>query len=211
VYADTSFALWQDLNGKTLDLGDYLNRKYYDAKGNKLFNVVMRRVTSPADMALSVHLATLAQQYGGQENHCSPAMSKRRSSIKATCYHRQSSLQSVGRDLRAEPELHTDQDPHSGAPLFRNRAPQAHEDATYGIRICTTRSGAKKKLSKLRSGRALERMRRPWANGARGGIEYAGYQAAGDLVSDPQRMDMLLRSIGHKPGTSVLPSKPCFR
>ena len=37
VYADTSFALWQDLNGKTLDLGDYLNRKYYNEKGNKLF------------------------------------------------------------------------------------------------------------------------------------------------------------------------------
>ena len=39
VYADTSFALWQDLNGENLNLGDYLNRNYMNVKGNKLFNV----------------------------------------------------------------------------------------------------------------------------------------------------------------------------
>ena len=68
VYADPSFALWQDLRGMNLDLGDYLNRQYLNVNGDKLFNVAMRRVTSPADMALSAHLAALAGRFGGQVN-----------------------------------------------------------------------------------------------------------------------------------------------
>jgi hypothetical protein len=45
VYADTSFALWQDLTGKTLGLGDYLNRTYLDVQNNKSFNMALRQVT----------------------------------------------------------------------------------------------------------------------------------------------------------------------
>ncbi len=213
VYADTSFALWQDLNGKTLDLGDYLNRKYYTEKGNKLFNVVMRRVTSPADMALSVHLATLAQQYGGQEN------SQFARDVEAAFFH-QGNVLLIGSHRSNpwvsvyEPNLNftLDQDPHSGAPMFRNRTPQAHEDATYGIpdMYDTQRSEEKTYLSygvvALLKG-----------CGDRGltvlveGLNTQATQAAGDLVIDPQRMEMLLRSMGHKPGTSVAPFEALFQ
>ena len=213
VYADTSFALWQDLNGKTLDLGDYLNRKYYDEKGNKLFNVVMRRVTSPADMALSVHLATLAEQYGGQEN------SQFARDVEAAFFH-QGNVVLIGSHRSDpwvsvyEPNLNftLDQDPHSGAPLFRNRTPQAHEEQTYGIpdMYDTQRSEEKTYLSygvvALLKG-----------CGDRGltvlveGLNTQATQAAGDLVTDPQRVEMLLRSIGHKPGTSVAPFEALFQ
>jgi hypothetical protein len=213
VYADTSFALWQDLNGKTLDLGDYLNRKYYDEKGNKLFNVVMRRVTSPADMALSVHLATLAQQFGGQEN------SQFARDVEAAFFH-QGNVVLIGSHRSNpwvavyEPNLNftLDQDPHSGAPMFRNRTPQAHEDATYGIpdMYDTQRSEEKTYLSygvvALLKG-----------CGDRGltvlveGLNTQATQAAGDLVIDPQRMEVLLRSMGHKPGTSVAPFEALFQ
>ena len=213
VYADTSFALWQDLNGKTLDLGDYLNRKYYDAKGNKLFNVVMRRVTSPADMALSVHLATLAQQYGGQEN---PLFAR---DVEAAFFH-QGNVVIIGSHRSNpwveiyEPNLNftLDQDPHSGAPLFRNRAPQAHEDATYGIPDMYDTQRSEEKTYPSYGVVALLK-----GCGDHGltvlveGLNTQATQAAGDLVSDPQRMDMLLRSIGHKPGTSVAPFEALFQ
>jgi hypothetical protein len=37
------------------------------------------------------------------------------------------------------------------------------------------------------------------------GLNSQATQAAGDLVTDSQRLDALLRSIGHKPGTNVAP------
>ena len=213
VYADTSFALWQDLNGKTLDLGDYLNRKYYDEKGNKLFNVVMRRVTSPADMTLSVHLATLAEQFGGQEN---PQFAR---DVEAAFFH-QGNVVLIGSHRSNpwvsvyEPNLNftLDQDPHSGAPLFRNRTPQAHEDATYGIPDMYDTQRSEEKTYPSYGVVALLR-----GCGDHGltvlveGLNTQATQAAGDMVTDPQRLDSLLQSIGHKPGTSVAPFEALFQ
>ncbi|MDR3754184.1 MAG: hypothetical protein P4K93_11980 [Terracidiphilus sp.] len=213
VYADTSFALWQDLNGKTLDLGDYLNRKYYGEKGNKLFNVVMRRVTSPADMAISVHLSTIAEQFGGQEN---PQFAR---DVEAAFFH-QGNVVLIGSHRSDpwvavyEPNLNftLDQDQHSGAPLFRNRTPQAHEDATYGIPDMYDTQRSEEKTYPSYGVVALLK-----GCGDHGltvlveGLNTQATQAAGDLVSDPQRMDMLLRSIGHKPGTSVAPFEALFQ
>jgi hypothetical protein len=213
VYADTSFALWQDLNGKTLDLGDYLNRKYYDARGNKLFNVVMRRVTSPADMALSAHLASLAGQFGGQEN---PMFAR---DAEAAFFH-QGNVVLIGSHRSNpwvavyEPSLNfaLDQDPHSGAPLFRDRTPQANEDATYGIPDMYDTQRSEEKTYPSYGVVALLK-----GCGDHGltvlveGLNAQATQAAGDMVADPQRLDMLLRSIGHKPGTSVAPFEVLFQ
>src|SRR5271166_1458899 len=203
VYADTSFALWQDLNGKTLDLGDYLNRKYYDAQGNKLFNVVMRRVTSPADMALSVHLATLAEQFGGQEN---PMFAR---DAEASFFH-QGNVVLLGSHRSNpwvavyEPSLNftLDQDPHSGAPLFRNRTPQAHEDATYGIpEMYDTQRTEEKTYPSYGVVVLLKGCGDHGLTVLVEGLNTQATQAAGDLVTDPQRLEMLLRNMGHKPGT----------
>jgi hypothetical protein len=213
VYADTSFALWQDLNSKTLDLGDYLNRKYYDARGNKLFNVVMRRVTSPADMALSVHLASLAGQFGGQED---PMFAR---DAEAAFFH-QGNVVLIGSHRSNpwvavyEPSLNfaLDQDPHSGAPLFRNRTPQANEDATYGIPDMYDTQRSEEKTYPSYGVVALLK-----GCGDHGltvlveGLNAQATQAAGDMVADPQRLDTLLQSIGHKPGTSVAPFEALFQ
>jgi len=43
------------------------------------------------------------------------------------------------------------------------------------------------------------------------GLNMQATQAAGDLVTDPQRLEMLLRSIGHKPGTTVAPFEALFQ
>jgi hypothetical protein len=213
VYADTSFALWQDLNEKTLDLGDYLNRKYYDEQGNKLFNVVMRRVTSPADMTLSVHLATLAQQFGGQEN---PQFAR---DVEAAFFH-QGNVVLIGSHRSNpwvavyEPSLNftLDQDPHSGAPLFRNRAPQAHEDAAYGIpEMYDTQRTEEKTYNSYGVIALLKGCGDHGLTVLVEGLNTQATQAAGDMVTDPQRLDMLLRSIGHKTGTSVGPFEALFQ
>jgi hypothetical protein len=213
VYADTSFALWQDLNGKTLDLGDYLNRKYYDTQGNKLFNVVMRRVTSPADMALSVHLATLAERFGGQEN---PQFAR---DIEAAFFH-QGNVVLIGSHRSDpwvavyEPNLNftLDQDPHSGAPMFRNRAPQAHEDATYSIPdMYDTQRTEEKTYFSYGVVALLKGCGDHGLTVLAEGLNTQATQAAGDILTDPQRMDMLLRSIGHQPGTSVVPFEALFQ
>jgi len=213
VYADTSFALWQDLNGKTLDLGDYLNRKYYDAQGNKLFNVVMRRVTSPADMALSVHLATLAEQFGGQEN---PMFAR---DAESAFFH-QGNVVLIGSHRSNpwvavyEPNLNftLDQDPHSGAPLFRNRTPQAHEDATYGIpEMYDTQRTEEKSYPSYGVVVLLKGCGDHGLTVLVEGLNTQATQAAGDLVTDPQRLEMLLRNMGHKPGTNVAPFEVLFQ
>jgi hypothetical protein len=213
VYADTSFALWQDLSGKTLDLGDYLNRKYYDEKGNKLFNVVMRRVTSPADMALSVHLATLAEQFGGQEN---PQFAR---DVEAAFFH-QGNVVLIGSHRSNpwvavyEPNLNfiLDQDPHSGAPMFRNRTPQAHEDAAYGIPDMYDTQRTEEKTYPSYGVVAL--LKGCGDNGLTvlvEGLNAQATQAAGDMITDPQRLNSLMQSMGHAPGTSVAPFEALFQ
>lgn len=213
VYADTSFALWQDLNGKALDLGDYLNRKYLDVQANKLFNVVMRRVTTPADMTLAVHLATLASEFGGQET---PQFAR---DADSQFFH-QGNLVLIGSHRSNpwvtiyEPSLNfqLEQDPQTGAPMFRNRSPQTHEDQTFAIPAMYDTQKTEEKTYKSYGVVALLK-----GCGDHGltvlleGLNTQATQAAGDLVTDPQRLDILLRSIGHQPGTSVPPFEALFQ
>jgi hypothetical protein len=213
VYADTSFALWQDLNGKTLDLGDYLNRKYLDVRGNQLFNVVMRRVTTPADMALSVHLATVAGEFGGQEfpEFARDADSQffHQGNIVLIGSHRSNPWMAI-----YEPSLNftLDQDPQSGAPMYRNRAPRAGEPATFGIPAMYDTQKTEEKTYPSYGVVALLK-----GCGDHGftvlveGLNTQATQAAGDFITDPQRLDALLRAIGHQPGTRVSPFEALFQ
>jgi hypothetical protein len=43
------------------------------------------------------------------------------------------------------------------------------------------------------------------------GLNAQATQAAGDMVTDPQRLDALLNSIGHKAGTNVAPFEALFQ
>jgi len=207
VYADPSFALWQDLRGMNLDLGDYLNRQYLNVNGDKLFNVAMRRVTSPADMALSAHLAALAGRFGGQVN---PEFARDAS----TEFLRHGNLVLIG-SRRSNPWVQVyepglnfvlGQDPQTGAPLFQNRSPKPGEASTYGIPAMfdtqkveerTFVSYAVVALLKGCGGRGMTVLAE--------GLNTQATQAAGDLTTDQPRLDLLLQSIGHKPGTNVAP------
>jgi hypothetical protein len=214
VFADTSFALWQDLNGKTLDLGDYLNRKYYnEAKGNKVFNVIMRRVTSPPDLALSVHLATVAAEFNGQEY---PQFAR---DVEAEFFHH-GNVVLIGSHRSDpwvsvyEPSLNfiLDQDPSSGAPLFRNRSPHGNEAQTYSIPdMYDTQRSEEKTYASYGVVALLKGCGDHGLTVLVEGLNAQATQAAGDMVTDPQRLDALLSSIGHKAGTNVAPFEALFQ
>lgn len=207
IYADTSFALWQDLSGQTLDLGQYLNHKYLNVNGDKLFDVAARRVAGPADIAISVRLATLAGKLGGQANA--------RFARDATAeYLRYGNAVLIGSHRSNpwveiyEPSLNFElaQDPQTGAPMFRDRSPQPHEAAVYAIpAMFDTERTEEREFASYAIVALLK------GCGDRGltvlteGLNMQATQAAGDMVTDPQRLDALLRSIGHKPGTNVTP------
>jgi hypothetical protein len=207
VYADTGFALWQDLNNETLDLGDYLGHKYLDVRSDKLLEVAARRATSPADLILSVHLATLAGEFGGQVNL------QFARNANAEFFHHGNILLIGSRRSNPwievyEPSLNfeLEQDPHSGAPLFRNRFPQSHEASVYAIPAMLDTQGTEEKEFTSYGVIALLK-----GCGNRGltlldeGLNMQATQAMGDLITDPQRLDTLLRSMGHKPGRNVAP------
>ena len=207
VYADTNFALWQDMNEKNLNLGDYLGHKYLDNPDDLLREVATRRSTSPADLSVSVRLATVAGGFGGRLN----ALFAR--NANAEFFH-QGNVVLIGSHRSNpwvelyEPSLNfvLEQDPHSGAPLFRNRAPQSGEAATYGIPEMLDIKGDERKefasygllaLLKDCGGRGLIVLDE--------GLNMQATQAVGETITDPQRLDTLLRRIGHKSGTNVLP------
>jgi hypothetical protein len=207
VYADPSFALWQDLRGMNLDLGDYLNRQYLNVTGDKLFNVAMRRVTSPADVALSVHLAALAGKLGGQvtpefARDASTDFLKRGNSVLIGSRRSNPWVQVY------EPGMNfiLGQDPQTGAPLFQNRSPQPGEAKEYSIPAMFDTQKVEERTFISYGVVAL-------LNGCGGrgltvvaeGLNTQATQAAGDLVTDPPRLDLLLQSIRHKSGTNVTP------
>ena len=207
VYADTNFALWQDLNNRTLDLGDYINRKYLDAKDDKFPEAGVRRVASPADVKVSVQLAALTGEFGGQ---VSPRFARdadtdflHRGNVVLIGSHRSNPWVEL-----YEPSLNFElgQDPHSGAPLFRNRSPQPGEAQMYAIpAMFDTQKIEEKAYISYGVVALLQGCGNHGLTVLAEGLNMQATQAAGDLVSDAQLLDTLLRSIGHKAGTNVRP------
>jgi hypothetical protein len=207
VYSDTSFALWQDLSGQTLNLGEYLNHKYLNVNDDKFFNVASRRVTSPADIAISSRLGVLAGEFSGQ---ISPRFARdasaeflRSGNAVLIGSHRSNPWVEV-----FEPNLNfiLSQDAHSGAPQFLNRTPQSKEAPVYSIpAMFDTQRVEEKEFNSYAVVALLKGCGNRGLTVLTEGLNTQATQAAGDIVTDPQRLEALLRSIGHKPGTTVAP------
>ena len=207
VYADTNFALWQDMNGKTLNLGEYLSHKYLAAPNDTLGEIAARRATSPANLEVSAHLAALAAGFGNQVTlqyaRSASAGFFAHGSIVLIGSHRSNPWIEV-----YEPNLNfeLEQDPHSGAPLFRNRSPQPHEDSVYAIPYALDTHGDEEReftsygVLALLKGCGDHRF-----FVVDEGLNMQATEAVGDLITDPQRLDAFLRSVGHKFGTYVVP------
>ena len=67
ISADSGLALWQNLNNEDLNLGDYLARKYLQPghSDSRTRELAARRLTSPADVAVTVRLWELSRALGG--------------------------------------------------------------------------------------------------------------------------------------------------
>ena len=205
VYSDPSFALWQDLNGKTLNLGDYLNRKYLYDQNNKDFNVPLRRVTSSADLIITAHIANLAGEFDGQVD---PRFARETTAD----FLRHGNVILLG-SRRSNPWVESyelilnfqlGQDPVSHAPLFQNRSPKPNEANVYAMPAMFDRPGTDEREYTSYGVVAFLR-----GCGNRGitvlaeGLNAQATWSAGDMVTDPTHLESLLKSIGHKPGTKV--------
>lgn len=207
VYADTNFGLWQDMSGKTLNLGDYLSHKYLEIQSDKLREVATRRATSPADLSVSVHLASLTGQFGGRTS----VQSARNANAE---YFRHGNTVLLGSHRSNpwvevyEPNLNFElkQNPDSGAPLYINRAPQPNEAAVYAIpEMLDTKGDEQREFTSYGLIALLKVCGEQGLIVVDEGLNMQATQAAGDQITDPQRLDVLLRNIGHRPGTDVAP------
>jgi hypothetical protein len=213
VFADTSFALWQDMSDKSYSLGSYLSHQYLSEPNDNLREVATRRATSPADLLISVHLASLAGEFGEQ---VAPQFAR---SANADFFRHGNTVIIGSRRSNPwmevyEPNLNfqLEEYPNSGAPMFSNRTPQKGEAASYAIPARLDTKGDEQReftsygvVALLRgcSDRSLILLAE--------GLNMQATQAAGEMVTDPQLLESLLRSIGHKTGENVTPFEALFQ
>ena len=207
VPADTGFALWQDLSGHDMNLGDYLSRHFLSLSDEELREVAMRRSTSPADLVVSTRLAVIARTFGSRYNvqyaRDIDARSFQDTNVAIIGSHRSNPWIEV-----FEPQLNfvVDRDPTTGAPSFRNRSPHPGEAQRYSIPTTLDVQGGEQQEFESYGVVALLRP----CNGSRfavllEGLNMQATEAAGEIVTDPQALSSLLQDVHHTSGTSVEP------
>ena len=208
VTADAGFALWQDVTHHTLNLGDYLSRRYLEeGEGPEMREVAARRTTSPADLSVSLRLAEIARVFGGHVKvHFARSMD----------IHdfKNGNLVLVG-SRRSNPwvELFENQmnfildyNPNLKGPCFLNRSPKLGESKSYSLRSPYTVQGAESRAIESYAVIALL----PVSSGhgrviVLEGLSMEGTEAAGEFVTNSERFGMLLRKIGLKNDAPLKP------
>jgi hypothetical protein len=225
VYADSSIALWQRLNNQDINLGDYLSHRYLkadhpNAKG-MLLEVVSQRSTSPADMAISLHLQALATQLGGQLNaqfarNINADFLNRGNLVLIGSRRSNPWVELYERNLNFQVRL----DPKTGSPFFLNRTARQHESSAYIIPAA--RDGhqhperqfiLQTEENEVVSYGVVALLRGCGTNRLTvilEGLNLQATQAAGDLVTEPQLLQRLYQNVGHKSGTNVAPFEALF-
>ncbi len=207
VTADASFALWQDLAGQTLSLGEYLSRNYFSMGDPHLREIAARRCVAPADLNISLRLVEVADAFGGAVKACyarNLSMADLRTGPAVLIGSRRSNpwVQLFERHLNFVLAL----DPPPGGPRFENKAPGPGEPAAFSIPCRFDIDGTERTEMEAYALVALV----PNLSD-RGhvllleGLNMEGTDAAGDCVTNPERLAALLRQLGHKPGTPVRP------
>ncbi len=209
VSADSGFALWQDITGQNIELGEYITRKFAQGDGSdpKLSEAASRLFTSPADVGVALKIAEVGAALHGRiryrysrdmtaaelHNGNAVLMGSRRSNPWVGLF--ESHMNFV---------LASDNDPI--APHFRNKAPRPGEAADFAIASRFDSVGAEKRQMVSYSVAALV----PNLSGTGSvlileGLNMEGTAAIGDVVTNPEKLTGLLRKLGHKPSTTVEP------
>lgn len=210
VFADAGFALWQDITDRNLDLGDYLNRRWYgeDAAGDlKRREIAMRRFTSPADLDLAIRIAGIARSYDSgvrvrfarnvdiHEVHSGNLvlLGSRRSNPWVELF---------------EPRLNfvLESDRNGRGPAFRNRSPQKGEPSEVALDSRLSAEGPESRVVKSYAVAAL--LPGPTEHSSVliiEGLSMEGTEAAGEFVTNSRRFGTFLQKIGQKPDKPIKP------
>jgi hypothetical protein len=223
VYADSSIALWQRLKDKDLDLGDYLSHKYLDdSNHSELLETVSQGATSPADLSTSLRLQIVAAEMRGQVN---PQFAR---NINAEFLHRSNVVLIGSRRSNPWVEIYESNlnfqarvNPDTGSPYFFNRSPRSNESAVYAVPPMRAgqrpadrqfiQESEKKEFISYGVVALLQSCGTNRLALLLEGLNEQATQASGDLVTDPQLLENLLKSIGHKPGSNVSPFEALFQ
>lgn len=209
VSADSGFALWQDITGQNIELGDYITRKFVQQNqaDSKLNELASRLCTSPADVNVALEISEVSRLFGGRLKH--------RYARDIAAWELRSGNSILMGSRRSNPWVGLFEsrmnfvlmmDNPSGAPHFHNKAPQAGEAAEFAIPSRFDSDGAEKRQMVSYGVAALV----PNLSGSGlvliiEGLNMEGTAAVGDVVTNPDKLSTLLRKIGHKPGTPVKP------
>jgi hypothetical protein len=210
VFADAGFALWQDVTNRNLDLGDYLNRRWYaeGAAGDlKMREMAIRRFTSPADLDLAVRIAGIARSYNGRVK----ARFARNIDVHEV---RSGNLVLLGSRRSNpwvelfEPRLNfvLEFDRNGHGPAFRNRSPKKGEPKIVALDSRLSVEGPESRLIKSYAVAALLPGPTEHSNVLIiEGLSMEGTEAAGEFVTNPRRFSTFLRMIGQKADKPIKP------
>ena len=209
VSADSGFALWQDITGRNLNLGDYLSRRYLEdaARDSSSREVAVRRITSPADLSLSLRLQQIATRFGG---HVKPQFARnldvqdlRAGNVVLLGSRRSNPWVQL---FEAHLNFILEDTPRSRGPRFLNKAPKPGEMQTYEAESRLTSEGSERKEV---DSYALAALSPSLAGRGRvlifEGLSMEGTEAAGELLMNPERLADLLRQMGAPRNTAVQP------
>ena len=209
VSADSGFALWQDMTGQSVELGDYITKKFVQGTGGneQLGEVASRLCTSPADLSVALEVAEVSMAFRGRVRHRysrdmtaaelrignAVLMGSRRSNPWVGLFEsRMNFVLGMGRE--------------TGAPHFHNKAPRPGELTDFAIPSRFDSAGAEKHQMVSYAVAALV----PNLSGSGlvlivEGLSMEGTAAVGHVLTDPEKLENLLHKVGHKPGTTVKP------
>ncbi|MBV9267619.1 MAG: hypothetical protein JO061_15735 [Acidobacteriaceae bacterium] len=215
IAADSGFALWQDLTERDLNLGDYLGRKYLlmDGADPKLKELAARRCTSPADLSITLRLQELSRELGGRINAQYARNVNVRELRKANAVLIGSRRSNPWVEL-FEPRMNfvLGRDHKSGGPVFENRHPKPGEALLFGIPGRLDVEGTEQR--ELLSYAVIALVPNSPDGGSAvlvEGLNMEATEAAGETVTNAERLGALLRGMGHKAGTPVPPFEALLR
>ncbi|HVX67894.1 MAG TPA: hypothetical protein VHA11_14880 [Bryobacteraceae bacterium] len=206
VASDAAFALWQDITGQSLNLGDYLGRKFLDSGDPSLREVAARRCVAPADLTIALNLAAVSNAFGGRvRSHFARnlGMQELRSGNAVLLGSRRSNPWVQLFEARLNFVL---ANPSEGGPRFENRRPLTGEPASFAIPCRLDVEGAER--TEMES-YAVITLTPNLSNTGHvillQGLNMEATEAAGEFVTNPEELADLLSRIGHVSGSPVRP------
>jgi hypothetical protein len=207
VSADSGFALWQDMAGQNVELGEYITRKFVQDSSPQLSEVASRLVTSPADVTVALEMDQVSNAFRGHLRHrnARDMTSGELRTGNAVLLGSRRSNPWVG---LFEPRMNfvLTMNNDTGAPNFHNKAPQQGEvtDVTIPSRFDSA-AAEKHQMVSYAVAALLPNLAGTGFVLLVEGLSMEGTAAAGDVLTHADKLAILLRKLGHKPGTAVKP------